>query len=69
MTANGPAIKTIRERSGFSLTALSQASGIDLTTLSRIETGRRTGTEAQLVAIARALKVTIVAIINEPAVA
>lgn len=67
--ANGPAIKAIRERTGLSLTELSRATEIDLTTLSRIEKGNRPGTEAQLVAVAKALKVPTTAVINAPAVA
>lgn len=62
--ANGHAIREIRERSGLSLSGLAAATEIDLTTISRIENGKRPGTEAQLVEIARALKAPLLAIIN-----
>lgn len=67
MQANGHAIREIRERSGLSLSGLAGATGIDLTTISRIENGKRPGTEEQIVEIARALKTPLLAIINSPA--
>jgi transcriptional regulator with XRE-family HTH domain len=66
MRANGAAITAIRERSGLTKTDLATAAVIDRTHLHRIEIGERNGTEAQLLAIARALKVPVTAIIADP---
>lgn len=65
MKANGAAIKVIRERSGVIKSDLARSAGLDRTQLHRIETGERNGTPAQLLAIAAALKVPVVAIIHE----
>lgn len=64
MQANGAAITAIRERSGVSKTDLAREAGIDRTQLHRIETGERNGTDKQITAIAIALKVPTIAIIN-----
>jgi transcriptional regulator with XRE-family HTH domain len=69
MQANGETIKAIRERTGLSKTDLATAAGMDRTHLHRIETGERKGTDAQIVAIAKALMVPTTAIIRDAAVA
>lgn len=71
MRGNGAAITALRERTGLTKTQLAKQTGIDRTHLHRIETGERKGTPAQLVEIARALKVpiTVVAEMTEEAVA
>lgn len=64
MKSNGAAIAAIRGRSGLSKSELATAAGIDRTHLHRIESGERNGTPRQITAIAEALRVPIVAIIN-----
>ena len=59
MKANGPAIRALRERSGWSLTDLAREAAIDITHLSRMETGKRAGTPRQLCEIARILQVPV----------
>nr|WP_069170270.1 helix-turn-helix transcriptional regulator [Streptomyces griseus] len=49
-----PRLRAARERRGDSLTAVSRATGISLSTLSRIETGRRTPTLEVLLRLTRA---------------
>lgn len=46
------------------MTDLAKATSIDLSHLSRIESGQRNGTPRQLVAIAEALKVPLPAILS-----
>lgn len=64
MQANGAAIAAIRERTGYSKSDLARLAGMDRTHLHRIENGERNGTDKQILAIALALKVPTVAIIN-----
>jgi transcriptional regulator with XRE-family HTH domain len=52
-------ITTLRERSGRTLRGLALEAGIDAATLCRIEAGESNGRPATLLAIARALGVTI----------
>ncbi len=63
MKLNTEALRVIRERSGQSQTGLAELAGIDRANLAHIEAGRRRGTEAQIVALAHALKVPVTAII------
>ncbi|MEU5715851.1 helix-turn-helix transcriptional regulator [Streptomyces sp. NPDC020403] len=49
-----PRLRAARERRGDSLTGVSRATGISLSTLSRIETGRRTPTLEVLLRLTRA---------------
>lgn len=65
MKINGEAVRVIRERSGYSQSQLSVDSGVELTALNRIESGKRKATEAQTVALAHALKVPLLTIICE----
>jgi transcriptional regulator with XRE-family HTH domain len=67
MQINGEALKAIRIRSGLSLAALNELTGIDPATLSRLEAGKRRGTPAQHKALADALQVPMIAI-GTPAV-
>jgi transcriptional regulator with XRE-family HTH domain len=64
MRLNPTALRVIRERSGESAAALATAAGIDPANYSRLESGIRRGTEAQIVALAAALKVPVLAIID-----
>lgn len=62
MKVNGEALRVIRERSGISTTQLATMSGIRIETISRLENGHRPGTEQQIVSLARALEVPVIAI-------
>jgi transcriptional regulator with XRE-family HTH domain len=62
MQINGEALREIRTRTGLSVTQLADASGVDRTVISRIESGQRKGTAAQHKALADALSVSLVAI-------
>jgi transcriptional regulator with XRE-family HTH domain len=65
MRLNHEALRIIRERSGQSQTETAKLANIDRANYAHIEAGRRRGTEAQVVAIAAALKVPVTAIIQE----
>jgi transcriptional regulator with XRE-family HTH domain len=69
MKINGEALKAIRERSGMSITGLANASGVDRTVVTRIESGERRGTPAQHKALSEALMVPMQAIAYAEAVA
>lgn len=62
MRLNGEALRVIRERTGLTITQLGTASGVDRTVITRLESGERRGTPAQLVALAQALNVPLTAI-------
>ena len=64
MKLNTTALRVIRERSGQSQTQTAALAGIDRANYAHIEAGRRKGTEAQIVAIAQALKIDVTAIIG-----
>jgi transcriptional regulator with XRE-family HTH domain len=66
MHVNPVALRTIRERSGLSCTALAEAAGIRQAHLSNIEAGRRGASPAVALALADALKVDVLAILNSP---
>lgn len=66
MDLNPAALRIIRERSGLSVTALAEAAGIRQSHLSNIEAGRRRASPEVAVALARALKVELVAIAADP---
>lgn len=55
----GERIREIRKQHGISLTELSQKSGVQMATLSRIENGKMTGTLESHIAIAQALKIDL----------
>lgn len=66
MQAHGPAIRALRELAGLNASEFARLTGIERTHLRRIEMGQRRGTDAQIVAIARALRVPTTAVIREP---
>lgn len=66
MQINRHALRTIRERSGLSVTGLAEASGIKQSHLSNIEAGRRQPSAEVVVALAKALKVDLPSILSEP---
>ncbi|MGW7445861.1 helix-turn-helix domain-containing protein [Kitasatospora sp. NPDC054795] len=55
----GPRLRAARERHGATLTDVSRATGISLSTLSRIETGRRRPTLEVLLQLAKAYDVSL----------
>lgn len=67
MDLNPSALKVIRERSGLSITALADLSGVNRSHLSNIEAGRRQASAEVAVALATALKIELVAILATPA--
>lgn len=69
MRTNHKALRAIRERTGVTATALARQCGIDKSNYAHIEAGRRNGTDTQIVALARALKIDVTAIIHDEAVA
>lgn len=62
---NGTALREIRARSGMSVTKLAQLAGIKQSHLSNIEAGRRNASEPVARALARALKIDLMALIAE----
>lgn len=67
MRVNGPALTAIRERTGITKAELGRLTGIDLSVISRLESGERRGTEAQAKSIAAALQVPVTAVLMEVA--
>lgn len=65
----GETVRIIRERTGLHLAALAVLADVDITSLSRIERGQRTGTPAQHKRIAEALGVPLIAILDVSEVA
>lgn len=63
---NHEALRAIRERSGLSITALATEAATKQSHLSNIESGRRNASDELIVALAKALKVPIPAIICAP---
>ena len=63
---NPAALRTIRQRSGMSVTALAEAAGIKQAHLSNIEAGRRRASAEVAVALAGALKIELPAILANP---
>ncbi|MET8543765.1 helix-turn-helix domain-containing protein [Kitasatospora sp. NPDC004799] len=59
LAAMGPRLRSARERHGATLTGVSRATGISLSTLSRIETGRRRPTLEVLLQLAKAYGVSL----------
>jgi transcriptional regulator with XRE-family HTH domain len=66
MAAVGPRLKGLRTQRSLSLTALAEATGISLSTLSRLESGQRRPTLELLLPLARELRVDIGQLIGAP---
>jgi transcriptional regulator with XRE-family HTH domain len=62
MRINRHSLKAIREGRGFTISGLSQASGVDRTVVTRLESGERRGTPTQIRALAIALCTAVPAI-------
>lgn len=66
MEINAKALRVIRERSGFTVTALAKEAGIKQAHLSNIEAARRKASPEVVIALAAALKVELPAILANP---
>ncbi|MFL4946032.1 helix-turn-helix domain-containing protein [Streptomyces sp. MMS24-I31] len=63
----GPRLRTLRQERGLTLEALSATTGISLSTLSRLESGRRRPTLDLLIPLARAHRVALDQLVAAPA--
>ena len=63
----GPRLRALRQRRGGTLAGLSEATGISVSTLSRLESGGRKPTLELLLALARAYRVPLDELIGAPA--
>lgn len=66
MQIHTAALRAIRERSGYTVTALAAEAGIKQAHLSNIEAGRRKASPEVIKALAAALKVELPAILESP---
>src|SRR3954452_3676938 len=64
--AVGPRLRSIRQRCGATLAELSEATGISVSTLSRLESGGRRPTLELLLALARAHQVPLDELVDAP---
>ncbi|MET0425988.1 MAG: XRE family transcriptional regulator [Actinoplanes sp.] len=62
----GPRLRALRRRSGITLTALSETTGISVSTLSRLESGGRRATLELLLPLARAHRVPLDELVGAP---
>ncbi|MDQ3735265.1 MAG: XRE family transcriptional regulator [Actinomycetota bacterium] len=66
LTAVGPRLRALRQQRDTTLTALSEASGISVSTLSRLESGQRRPNLELLLPLARAHRVALDDLIGAP---
>ncbi|MGW4461920.1 helix-turn-helix domain-containing protein [Micromonospora sp. NPDC004704] len=66
LTAVGPRLRTLRRQREITLTSLSEATGISVSTLSRLESGQRRPTLELLLPLARAYGVQIDELVGAP---
>jgi transcriptional regulator with XRE-family HTH domain len=59
MRINGPVLTRLRYEHGITQTELAAATGIDRSSICRLESGRRPGTPAQIKKLAEVLGVTV----------
>jgi transcriptional regulator with XRE-family HTH domain len=64
----GPRLRRLRQRRGVTLAALSEATGISVSTLSRLESGQRRATLELLLPLARAHRVPLDELVGAPEV-
>jgi transcriptional regulator with XRE-family HTH domain len=64
--AVGPRLRALRQKRGASLTQLSESTGISVSTLSRLESGRRRPTLELLLLLARAHQVQLDELVDAP---
>jgi transcriptional regulator with XRE-family HTH domain len=62
----GPHLRALRQRRGMTLTQVAEASGISVSTLSRLESGGRKPTLELLLPLARAYQVTLDELVDAP---
>lgn len=67
LTAVGPRLRALRKERGTTLAALSETTGISLSTLSRLESGRRKPTLELLLPLAKAHGVQLDELVGAPA--
>jgi transcriptional regulator with XRE-family HTH domain len=67
LNAVGPRLRTVRARRGITLAALSEQTGISVSTLSRLESGQRRATLELLLPLARAHGVPLDELVGAPA--
>ncbi|OEU91977.1 XRE family transcriptional regulator [Streptomyces abyssalis] len=67
LTAVGPRLRALREERGTTLARLSETTGISLSTLSRLESGRRRPTLELLLPLAKAYRVQLDELVGAPA--
>jgi DNA-binding XRE family transcriptional regulator/mannose-6-phosphate isomerase-like protein (cupin superfamily) len=67
LTQVGPRLRALRRRGGATLAALSEATGISVSTLSRLESGKRRPTLEILMPLARAHQVPLDELVGAPA--
>jgi transcriptional regulator with XRE-family HTH domain len=67
LDAVGPRLRRLRDRRGFTLAVLAERTGVSVSTLSRLEAGRRRPTLEQLLPLARAYGVTLDDLVGAPA--
>ncbi|PXY28997.1 helix-turn-helix domain-containing protein [Prauserella endophytica] len=67
LAAVGPRLRELRRRSGVTLTALSETTGIPISTLSRLESGQRKPGLELLLPLAKAHQVPLEEIVGAPA--
>lgn len=66
LTAVGPRLRALRRQRGTTLAQLSEATGISLSTLSRLESGQRRPTLELLLPLARAHRVALDELVGAP---
>ncbi|MFJ4859622.1 helix-turn-helix domain-containing protein [Streptomyces sp. NPDC088748] len=66
LTAVGPRLRALRRQRGTTLAQLSESTGISLSTLSRLESGRRRPTLELLLPLARAHRVALDELVGAP---
>lgn len=64
----GPRLRELRKKSGFTLSALAETTGISVSTLSRLESGQRRATLELLLPLARAHRVPLDELVGAPPV-
>lgn len=69
LEAVGPRLRSLRTEHGRTLAAVSRATGISVSTLSRLESGQRKPTLELLLPLARAYEVALDALVDTPAAA
>ncbi|MET8148031.1 XRE family transcriptional regulator [Actinoplanes sp. NPDC049668] len=66
LAAVGPRLRALRQERGTTLTALSETTGISVSTLSRLESGQRKATLELLLPLARAHRVPLDELVGAP---